>query len=448
MRLAIKTESVGLIFIFALFFIWPIPHTISLRYLLLFACLSIFSFLNIKYKNQIGFLYDIRLPLLFYGLLTIWIYIVAFFISKETAWSLNEINGQWTNGLLAFFLGILVALFFRDSDSFKRVLTVLYLSLMIHILYISYEAIIYLIDNGQIGRMQGLTEGPDKSNYLTNILLSFLFVEIFYRTTYRKKIIEFSTLVIVISTLIALFTVYAEGMRNGITILLLLLISLIIIYLYKYKARLKKTIITSISLMLLGFAVFGIYIGSGFKHGNSWQKLVATIPIALDTNTHKAWLDEKKYGLPKLSDGTPVDASAYMRIAWFKEGIKLLVEHPLGIGYGRNALGHGLKGKHSEWVGHTHSGMLDLAIGTGIPGALLWLGFLLSLVYLAFRRFNTSGSYYAILLFMVILDFGARMMVDSIIRDHMLQQFLFLIGLIAAMMVGERAQSNDAFSES
>ena len=443
MRLAIKTESVGLIFIFALFFIWPIPHTISLRYLLLFACLSIFSFLNIKYKNQIGFLYDIRLPLLFYGLLTIWIYIVAFFISKETAWSLNEINGQWTNGLLAFFLGILVALFFRDSDSFKRVLTVLYLSLMIHILYISYEAIIYLIDNGQIGRMQGLTEGPDKSNYLTNILLSFLFVEIFYRTTYRKKIIEFSTPIIVISTLIALFTVYAEGTRNGITILLLLLISLIIIYLYKYKARLNKKIITSISLVLLGFAVFGIYIGSGFKHGSSWGKLIATIPIAIDTKANKAWLDEKKYGLPKLPDGTTVDESAYMRIAWFKKGIDVLTEHPFGIGYGRNAFGHGIKAKYNKQIGHSHSGMLDLAIGIGIPGAVLWFGFLLSLVYLAFRRFNTSGSYYAILLFMVILDFGSRMMIDSVIRDHMLQQFLFLVGLLVAMLAINQSTTKD-----
>ena len=86
-----------------------------------------------------------------------------------------------------------------------------------------------------------------------------------------------------------------------------------------------------------------------------------------------------------------MDASAYMRIAWFKEALVFIGEHPLGIGYGRNAFGHGIKIKYGKRVGHSHSGILDLTIGTGIPGALLWLGFLLSLVYLAFRRFNTSG---------------------------------------------------------
>ena len=38
---------------------------------------------------------------------------------------------------------------------------------------------------------------------------------------------------------------------------------------------------------------------------------------------------------------------------------------------------------------------------------------------------------------LLLLDFGARMVVDSVIRDHMLQQFMFLVSLAAVMMVAE-----------
>ncbi len=130
-----------------------------------------------------------------------------------------------------------------------------------------------------------------------------------------------------------------------------------------------------------------------------------------------------------------MDVSVYLRIAWLKEGLLLVRDHPFGIGFDRNAFGHGLKAKYGRGVGHSHSGLLDMAIGLGIPGALLWLGFFASLAAIAWRRHRASGNYAAILLLLLLLDYGVRMVLDSVIRDHMLQQFMFLAGLAAVLTV-------------
>jgi O-antigen ligase len=171
--------------------------------------------------------------------------------------------------------------------------------------------------------------------------------------------------------------------------------------------------------------------------------LAGTVSIAWDTEHYKAWQDNGRDGWPKLPSGERVDDSAYQRIAWLKEGLLLFKEHPYGIGFGRDAFGHGLKAKYGQGGGHSHSGLLDMAIGLGIPGVLLWLVFFSSLASVAGRQYRANRNYAALLLLLLLTDYGARMVLDSVIRDHMLQQFMFLAGLAAVMMVtGDPAKRN------
>jgi O-antigen ligase len=128
-----------------------------------------------------------------------------------------------------------------------------------------------------------------------------------------------------------------------------------------------------------------------------------------------------------------------MRISALKEGALLIVDHPLGIGFGRNAYGHGLEAKYGEkGLGHSHSGLMDLAIGTGIPGTILWLTFLVALFLVGWRRFREAPDYPPLLLMLGVGGYGFRMLVDSVIRDHMLQQFLLMAGLLAVLATTRR----------
>jgi O-antigen ligase len=73
---------------------------------------------------------------------------------------------------------------------------------------------------------------------------------------------------------------------------------------------------------------------------------------------------------------------------------------------------------------------LDLAIGIGIPGALLWLGFLVSVAAVAGRALRGERRGPALLLLLLLVDFAIRMLLDSNWRDHMLQMFMFCVGLL------------------
>src|SRR3989344_1633750 len=236
---------------------------------------------------------------------------------------------------------------------------------------------------------------------------------------------------------VALLSLFAERMRNGMAVFVLMLLLAGLLWLLGQKQRLKKTGLVIGVLALVAVTLGGLGLAVAIKGHTDLEKLIETAPIAWDTEHHRGWLDEKKYGLPLLSTGETVDPSAYQRIAWFKQGLLIIGEHPLGIGFGRNAYGHGIEAKYGVGAGHSHSGLLDLAIGIGVPGTLLWLGFFVSLMRLAWKRSRAAHSHAAILLMLLLLDFCARMVVDSVIRDHMLQQFMFLVSLAAVMMVAE-----------
>lgn len=431
-----KLALLGVVLLGLLFLAFPIPRTISLRDLLLLLALLVFGYIAWRNRRRHENPRALVVPAALLAGLTVWIYFVAFFVSPETGWSLGETNSQWLRGVMALLLGAMAALATGgEAGPRRKLLLAVLVPLLLHVLYVDFAAVKILMQHQPLDRLGGLTEGPDKSNYLTNMAFAFLFTELFFRLVHGRRILPFGNAVLGAVTVATLLSVPVERMRNGIIALVVMLLAVGVLYLATRRGRLKRTAHVGIVLAMILVAVGGLGIAATAKQSTSLRNLIATIPIAWDTEHYKAWQDEKKYGWPVLPSGETVDPSAYQRIAWFKEGLILVGEHPLGIGYGRNAYGHGIKAKYGEGYGHSHSGLLDLTIGIGVPGALLWLGFLVSLISLAWRHYRSAGNYAAVLLLLVLIDFSIRMLVDSVIRDHMLQQFMLLAGLAAVLTV-------------
>jgi len=428
----------GLVGIGLLIFVWPIPHTISIRDALLLSLLGGFGYLAYRARPLFPWWRELRLPLSLYLILTLWLFIVALAISPETAWSLGEIRGQWLKGLAALSAGVLVALAVPPGTRpAKLVLMAIVVALLIHVLYLDFASLEAFIRRGELlRRIGGLTQGPDRISYLANILIAFLLAEILYRLGRRSGYLPLGRVWLTGILALTLFSAYVTQVRNGALPLVFMGIAFVVLYYRQNRLRMRKTALVAINMLIVSSVVLFAYISTASD--SRWRDLQDTIPIALDTQTYKAWLDWEKYPRPVLPSGELVNQSNYVRIAWIKAGSLLVLEHPLGVGFGREAFEVGLRQKYGEGRGYTHSGILDLAIGTGIPGAVLWLGFLGSLFYAAYRCFTASGSYPSMLLMFLIADFGSRMFVDSIIRDHMLQQFLFLAGLVAVTMSIER----------
>lgn len=423
-----------------LFFTWPIPHTIAARNLLMLLSLALLGYLAYKARpDWPHFVSRLRMPLLLCAAFTAWLVIGAVFASTETAWALGEIKGQWGKALLALAIGLLAA---QLPGTAKNALFLLIFSaLAIHVLYVDYAGLKGWWETGALAkRLPGLTEGPDKSNLLTNIFITLLLAEACYRAACRRRLLPFGGPVLIAFAAAAALSSYIEAVRNGmITLVILILAAAAIgIHANRGKTRLRMLLMGVLAIVV----VIGAFARAYVQSDERWKGFAETLPIALDTETHKTWLDESKYPLPSLPEGRTLDASAYLRIAFLKEGALLVRDYPFGVGYGRNAFAHGLRLKYGEeGVGHSHSGLLDLAIGAGIPGALLWLGLMASLAGIAYRQLAMQPNYFALLLVLLLIDFNVRMLLDSINRDHAQEQFMFLLGWLAIMVHDKRRDS-------
>jgi hypothetical protein len=436
-----RIEILSLALLGILFFVWPVPHTVSVRDLLLVLNLVLFGYLAWIRRGSGAVLRELATPALVLAGLTAWMYFVAFFISPETGWTLDELSSQWWRALAALLIGALVALAARgDPKRTSAIFVVLLVALAAHVLYVDFQAARGLLAPGSLERMAGLTEGPDKSNYLTNVLFGFLLAELFFRVVFKRRVLPLPNAVFAAALALAVVSVFAERTRNGMITLVLMLLLLGWCYLRERHVRMNKLAVSAGIAAMTVIMLGGVALVVNARQSSSLNNLVDTVPIAWDTEHYKAWQEDNPDSWPKLPNGDTVDASLYQRIAWFKEGLLLVSDHPLGVGFGRNAFGHGLKAKYGQGSGHSHSGLLDMAIGLGIPGALLWLGFFASLAVIAWRRSHAGENYAAILLLLLLLDYGMRMVLDSVIRDHMLQQFMFLAGLAAVLTVADVPQ--------
>ncbi len=431
----------GLVFVAILMFFWPIPRTIAVRNVAM--ALSVFVFAYLFFKGGIPrlILSDAQRKI-FYILsaATVWFYFQAIVVSSETLWALKELL-QWLSALVCFGLGFLVA---NTEDKRAKIVFLITLSaIFVHIFYIDLFAVKFFATNQGIfpTRIEGLTEGPDKANYITNWALAFIGAEIYFRLIKGKRIIPVDNFLLSVIFVLTVASSYFETMRFGFIGLIFTFVGFLFLYLL---AASSISIVKKSIILILSTAVFASFLYIGYKSDSRWQSVKETAVIALDTHTYKAWLNWDKYPKPILSNGEQVNHSNYMRPAWIKEGLILISENPLGVGYGRNAFGHALKAKYGEGGGHSHSGIIDLGVGTGVPGMILWVVFLGALIYYGFISFKKHGSYFGMALFFIASGFFFRMIVDSVIRDHMLEQFMFLVGFLLTMSAREIDAKNSA----
>ena len=421
-----------------LFFIWPIPHTISIRQIVIFLLLPIMGYLaynSYRSGSTVGSLNALKVPALLLTAITLWMHVVAFFISEDTDWSIKEIRGVWGSALLAFLLGIFTSFSFDTTGKFsrKKIFIVLFIVLIAHVLFIDLCYLYKLLAGGEINwrmRMVGFTYS-DKATYLSNTLFAVLCSEAFFRLKYKTRYLPLSAPALVLFFLATVFSLYIEAYRFGTISMIVILTVTFFLYICETRILNKKT-------TLLGVLLFVFILSASFftlKNDPRWGTLLETIPLALDTDNNRAWLDSEKYPYPKLQNGEQVKASNYERVAWIKEGLLLVRDNPLGVGFGRDAFEVGLQKKYNEGRGHSHSGFVDLAIGIGVPGILLWVSLLGSLLFIAFKAHKKGSNFAALVMVLVVSKFSFRMMVDSIIRDHMLQQFFFVIGVLSVMMI-------------
>jgi len=427
-----------------LFFVWPIPHTTTIRISLLILSLFLAIFLFVK-QGSFSFkaLRELRIPVVLYFAFTVWICLSAIFISEKTLWSLDEINGQWLRGGMGIAIGALFAhLPGRSSlPARKKIFLFIFGVLVLHTVLVVIQGVYKIWQSSEFFSQNltfvtrhtgGLLAGPIEAGCLIDILMSIIIVEIILRIVYAKRFLPASNALLVILSCLIIFASYITGFRNFLELSALLFFAACILFLSKggFKRNPIRFIIFIAVVLSLNIAIF--------FSDERWQNLFETMPLAFDTKAYAANEENDYKDLPRLKSGERVNISNYIRLAQFKEGLYVISENPWGVGFGRDAFRHGIERTYGFHVGsHSDSGLINLTIGAGIVGLILWVAFILSLIVISFKRFITYKNYYALVLCFISISFALRMVIDPIIKDHKLHQFLFLVGLLSISMLIE-----------
>ena len=124
----------------ALFFIWSIPHTITIRYVLLILIFFISGFLayrkGFEFKN-----YKLLLtPIIIFLVFLSWTFFVALFISDYTALSLSDIKSEWITNALICLAAVFTAIAAEDDSvlNARTILLLFFAACMLHLVYVDF----------------------------------------------------------------------------------------------------------------------------------------------------------------------------------------------------------------------------------------------------------------------------------------------------------------------
>lgn len=420
-------------------FILPIPETIALRNVLMlgiFGCLAYFWCVN-QIKKEING--PTKLFLLLISLMTIWILTHALLIAgnPEIVW--REIWSQWVPVLFAAVIGILGCNYLQYQGVGNReIMSVILGGFLIQSLFsIIITTPEFFFTGGYPQGKTNWTAGKLEVSYWNNLALAFVAVDLLGRALFGQRLTLYRTGALWVALLLLIASNLLFGARNGVIGAALLLFSILVLLIpLSEKTDRRKFILLTLIVILLLASV----IGFGYTTDTRWQVFLETAQIAWKINESDAWYNSAST-YPVLLNGGVVDPSAYLRVAWIRSGLEWIKENPLGWGFSRNAFGHAMLQLYpGSWIGHSHSGWVDLGVGVGVPGLFFWFCFSAGLIFIGARNYLKHRDSIALVLFFVVAGFNGRMVLDSVNKDHMIVVFFLVLGFLVPLMA--RTQSH------
>lgn len=416
----------------ALGVVWPLMHSVALRNSLLGILLLATLYLCRRQKLP-------PLPPHLQGALKIYLILSAWLLATtlladDPRNALDQYRGEWLIASLAMVAGLLLTRLAINGKlnglNNRYLLTSLILSLAIPcLLQIGYSLLI-LAKTHSLPIWDVPFFGRTSLSLVHNLLYGMLLADALSRSSGRARLLPLSTAWLMIAFGASFYCTYLLNTRNGTICVLLMTIFAALLAWYQHRDKIRNSLGIGIACLLL--LAMGGFARLAYQAEYRWAAFGESTRIAWDTKHHKAWLDDR-IPLPLMSNGQPVDHSAYMRLAWFKEGALAIMANPLGVGFGRNAYGHAMKRKYGIGSGHSHSSLIDFTLSGGIPGLLLWLAFSAYLLRLGWRTYFYHGDVVGMALLLLITGTLLRMVIDSNLRDHGLEQYLFLLAILTTM---------------
>ena len=381
------------VFCFAILYaIWMLPGTIVLRHI----CLGIGALLSLYpiYQSRYLFLQKKAIPIWLIAALFGWVTFHLLFLAQDPIAQLAEFTSIWKRSAV----GVIFALGMGISIAQLRKITQInrWMSACCILFYIGLLAptLIYLIKVllTMYGPRWGIVAPQAfqmyvgvNSIYVAKTAYVAFCLPVFavalgslLRNIESHRWISWSNLAY-LATLPAVFAVfYAENIKNGVAYgLALLLVFLLLVVTSLFKGRWVPKVL--LSLIILVASVF--FLNIHLQQNDSWKTFGADAKVALNTSQYQQWKYDEVNGYPNNEYGVVVSGTNYLRVAWAKEGIRLIIQNPLGYGLVERSFGRlGKIAWPDSKLHQSHSGWIDLTLGIGVPGVALILGAILVLL--------------------------------------------------------------------
>lgn len=413
-------------------YIYSLSYAIALRRALLVIAFAV----SLKYfldamRNNPG---TLRLLFWIFFLLQIWMLVISGFAASNPTASLIEWKGQWLPPFLSFIIGVGVAQALSQTRLQEPSSTAL-LSILVPIfVYVFVNDIVIVwtwIKAGTfVPNLGGIGDHHGVSGYVILLIFPILIADLLGRALGVKQLVPASTQIVCLLLVVLTGSLSATTNRNGLiaamgtSILGMLLVYGELQAKYSKKQRAIAAMLVLITLTGIGSVVY--------KFDSRWHNIFETVQIAWDIDRDLLWLNaDNPELLPVTAAGEKVDFSGYNRIAWAREGMRVLGDHPWGTELSRGIFRRLTVEKYGHGgMAHSHNGWIDLGLQVGFPGLLLWAVFLILLARAGWKLWRANQNPLGLALAIMVIMFGLRGLQDSIFRDHELEQFLLVSSLL------------------
>lgn len=429
----------------ALVFVWPAVGTIALRHVLLGALLILLLADAAVRAHVVEVLRDLAAPIVALALLTGWIVIHDLTLTQYPAYSRSEFRGQWLKPLLVFGIGLLLAARTRHTPPLLPALTgAIRWALVIQLIVVLGDLFyLWLRDVHLPPGTVRLTGTRTSISHSVLLLLSIMAADWLreagtgsFTAGRRHALVDAGAVALALSCLVLL------GSRYGIVLSVALL--LIVAGLIAWRQVRRGSARRALVLIALAGCIAVLALTQAVRFDPRWERMTESAALAFAPGHEDDWRlfsDEHK---PRFDDGTPVESSAFLRVARFRAGLDLIAQRPLGWGFGRSAMEHIVQMQFGVAQVASDSGMVDWTLALGVPGIVLWLAFPVALIAIGWRHRGAVANPAPMLLVIVVSVFLVRFVIDINTRDHMLEEFLFLCALLGGAATAASARSGSS----
>ncbi|WP_199052502.1 O-antigen ligase [Aquitalea sp. ASV15] len=372
-----------------------------------------------------------RYPVILLALFMAYATLHTLLLSRWPAISMAELRSQLGMATLWFVIGMVL---YRVWRKFSIIDVVIGGGVALAVAEFVLEAYQYFSTGTWPYRETFSTPTYLEFTFLINFVLAFVVATLCFGHWGRQRVSRISKPWLLGILALFVFVSLHAAARNGMIGMVYLSFSMLLLYSIFQGVKHGWGKLLLIWLVVLG-TLSGL-VTYAIKQDSRNLAFTESVAAGWDYQHHPTWTQIGP--LPLMSNGQPVDDSAFKRVAWIHSGLDMIASHPLGFGFMREvfaqaATSMGIKNN----LGHAHSGFIDLGLALGIPGIVLWLLFCASLFVTGYRRFRYQQDVRGLMLMLMVCGFLGRMLNESIFRDHMLQLLLFVAGALLAELAHE-----------